>query len=246
MLNLRNFPHLKKTLLSCTFLLVSSAQANLVISGTRFIYPEGEKAITVDITNPDSYPALAQSWMETTTTPNPTTKIPFIITPALTRVEPSSKHSLRILHTGETLDSDKESLFYLNILDVPAKPKSANTQNYLQFTFKNRLKFFYRPKGLPYTVDKAYDKVTWHLNNNQMTIKNETPYYITYVGFELFYENQYLKNSFTDADMLAPFSQETIAINPSAQVDTADAVKWYVINDHGGTHSGTSKLTKNK
>lgn len=241
---------LKKNLLRCLALtalsplMVTYANANLIITGTRFIYPSQEQAISVDIHNPDPTPSLAQSWLEHGDSTMADQKIPFIITPGIVRVDPDAKLSLRIRHTGETLPKDRESLFYLNILDIPANPKNAESQNYLQFTFRNKLKFFYRPKSLPYAAIDAYDKVVWQLSDQQITIDNKTPYYMNYIGFNLYQGDQMLENSFSDVNMLPPFSKTTVEIQP--ELTLADTVEWHLINDFGGHTSGKAKLNHAK
>ena len=42
---------------------ISSALADIVITGTRFVYPEKEREVTVKIDNVGDKPALAQVWI---------------------------------------------------------------------------------------------------------------------------------------------------------------------------------------
>lgn len=232
-----------KSIIAVVFILLSlSIHANIIISGTRFIYPSTEKTIAVQLKNPDDSPILVQSWLEQENQVSKSNKIPFIITPPLARIEPKSNQSLRIRYTGEILPQDRESLFYLNILDIPSKPKSQNTsQNYLQFTFRNRLKFFFRPNTLPYPVEESYTKVAWSLKENQLTIKNPTPYHITYLGlnFKTEKDGEVIDKTF-DIDMIKPFSEQTITLKNA--IPKATWVQWYLINDYGATQSGVSKL----
>lgn len=227
-----------KVMLMMLAMVIGVAQAGIVISGTRFIYPSQEKNIAVQLNNVDGTPALVQSWLEQGDD-GQSAKVPFIIMPPLTRVEPNSSQSLRIRYTGEPLPQDRESLFYLNILDIPAKPKGEQAnENYLQFTFRSRLKFFYRPNKLPYAVDRAYEKVTWSLDGDKLTFNNPTPYYITYIGVEL-KQNETIIYATSDIDMIAPFATQSITLT---QEPVANQVQWYVINDYGGTQSGITNL----
>ena len=228
-----------KVLLMMCLVLSLTVQASVVISGTRFIYPSQEKSIAVRLNNADGTPALVQSWLETDDDNGSAQNVPFIIMPPLTRVEPNTTQSLRIRHTGEPLPQDRESLFYLNVLDIPAKPKGEQaSESYLQFTFRSRLKFFYRPAKLPYTVDKAYDKVVWSLKDNQLTFKNPTPYYITYAAVEL-KQDETITHTTSEIDMIAPFDTQSITLKESP---SANQIQWYVINDYGATQSGMTKL----
>lgn len=190
-----------KWILLLVLCMTNVAFAGIVIVGTRVIYPSNEKAVAVDLRNFDDTPSLVQAWIDDPN-PNATKKVPFVITPMVGRVEPKSRQSLRVRQVGDDLPKDRESLFYLNVLDIPAKPKNVS-DNYLQITLRNRLKFFYRPSKLPYPVTDAYDKVTWHWADKVLTLKNPTPYYITYAGVALKDGDTVLYET-PDIDMIAP------------------------------------------
>ena len=95
-----------------TFILLlalsSSSIASVTISGTRIIYPGQEREVTVDLKNRNDTPALIQSWIgsgDTKIGPGEE-KLPFIVTPPLTRIEPNQGQTLRIAYTGEPLPTD--------------------------------------------------------------------------------------------------------------------------------------------
>ncbi|EFA28624.1 Gram-negative pili assembly chaperone domain protein [Haemophilus influenzae HK1212] len=100
----------------------------MIITGTRVIYPAGQKNVIVKLENNDDSAALVQAWIDNGN-PNADpkyTKTPFVITPPVSRVEAKSGQSLRITFTGgEPLPEDRESLFYFNLLDIPPKPDAA-------------------------------------------------------------------------------------------------------------------------
>lgn len=115
-------------------------QGSVVIMGTRVVYPAAQKSINIRLNNENSSPALVQSWLDTgdaTVTPD-SVRVPFIITPPIFRMDPKSGQTIRVVYTGESLPTDRESLFYLNVLDIPAKPENKDSgsaevnNNYLQ------------------------------------------------------------------------------------------------------------------
>ncbi|PJI52023.1 molecular chaperone EcpD, partial [Methylobacterium radiotolerans] len=57
------------------------------------------------------------------------------------------------MHTGEPMPQDKESVFWLNVLEIPPKDKA--NQNLLQMAFRSRIKLFYRPAGLKGKAEDA-------------------------------------------------------------------------------------------
>lgn len=104
-------------------ILVLPAQASLVIKGTRVIYNADSKGATVEISNTDDFPNIMQAWIDTdpeNKSPE-NAKAPFIITPAVARLDPKSSQTLRIIYTGDELPKDRESVFYLNVLQIPAQ-----------------------------------------------------------------------------------------------------------------------------
>lgn len=106
------------------------SHASVVIMGTRVIYPEGQRSINVRLSNDELSPSLVQSWMDTgdvSASPD-SVNVPFIITPPVFRIEPHTGQTLRIIYTGEKLPHDRESLFWLNVLDIPAKPQKIMKQ----------------------------------------------------------------------------------------------------------------------
>lgn len=46
-----------------------------------------------------------------------------------------------------TLPQDRESLFYLNVIDIPPD-NPARSGNLLKLAMQNRIKLFYRPQGI--------------------------------------------------------------------------------------------------
>src|SRR5690606_17304236 len=125
--------------------------AGVTIDGTRIIFPSNAKSISVQLRNGVSTPALVQTWIDDgdmNEIPD-ADKIPFILTPPLTRVEPHKGQVIRILPTGSPgLPQDRESLFWFNMLDIPPDDPEYSGKNILTFNVRTRIKLFYRPANL--------------------------------------------------------------------------------------------------
>ena len=81
---------LKALLLASMSVFALNASADIVISGTRVIYPESAKDVTVSMDNRGTRPLLVQTRLDDgrdTTNPQEL-KLPFIVTPPVSRVEP--------------------------------------------------------------------------------------------------------------------------------------------------------------
>ncbi|HED4271351.1 TPA: fimbria/pilus periplasmic chaperone [Klebsiella oxytoca] len=157
----------------------SAAVADIVITGTRFVYSEKEKEVTVKIDNVGQKPALAQVWIDAgdpDATPE-TARAPFTLTPPINRINGGKGQTLRMMYTGDALPKDKESLFWLNVLEIPASRKNKNNQ--LQLAVRSRLKIFFRPQGLPGIANEAGKSVNWKKVSGGIEGYNPTPYFVS-------------------------------------------------------------------
>lgn len=169
-------------------LAVDAVSAGVVLSGTRVIYRADDREVTVKVNNPGKEPALVQAWMDRgndKSSPS-AADAPFLIFPPISRIEPDKGQSLRISFVGEDQPKDKESIFWLNVLDVPPMPKAGSTpQNYMQVAFRSRIKLFYRPTGLSGTPDEAAAALSWSIRPHAagkgylLHAVNASPYYVT-------------------------------------------------------------------
>lgn len=211
----------------------SAGLANVIITGTRIIYPAQNKEIGIELTNIDSTPALLQAWIsdanDTLSTPTP-----FVLTPPIFRMDGNKKQTLRVMYTHEPLATDKETLFYFNLLDIPPMPKAGDeqAQNYLQFSLLSKLKFFYRPKNLSPSIDKAYHHLSVNRTHHGISIHNPTPYFMTVSKVSLLThpDDQQPISENTNTPMIEPFGKADMDIN----TQNANFAKLELINDYGG------------
>jgi len=156
---------------ACALMLAMSgwgtAYAGMVINGTRVIYPAEEREVTLSMKNQGASPRLLQVWVDEgdpKQSPD-TTKAPFLVTPPMSRVDAGKGQTIRLMFTGADVPQDRESVYWLNVLELPPKPKADDegNNNYMQFAIRSRLKIFYRPKGLPGTAVATVQQVTWRV-----------------------------------------------------------------------------------
>jgi len=126
-----------------------NAHAGLLTEGTRLIYPANSEGRTLLIANTNPWPVLVQTWVDRGEGDLEQADAPFVVTPAIFRLEPSQTERLRIIHTGEPLPEDRESLFWLNLHEIPpSAPGTDENEARLSLTFNTQLKLLYRPAGL--------------------------------------------------------------------------------------------------
>lgn len=167
------------TVLLCTVSMTASA--SVVISGTRVIYSSDAKETSVKLNNVGKSPVLIQSWIDSG---DPKARpehinVPFILTPPINRVDPGKGQTLRLSYTGADLPMDRETVYWLNVLEIPAKKQQKENENMLQMAFRSRIKLFFRPAGLSGNANDAVKKLIWSPVVGGMRVTNPTPYYVS-------------------------------------------------------------------
>lgn len=205
----------------------SSSLASVVLSGTRVIYPSDAKEVSVKINNVGPSPVLLQSWIDNGD-PNAkpsAIKVPFVLTPPMNRVEQGKGQTLRISYAGGSLPMDKESVFWLNVLEVPAKSEDKTNENRLQMAFRTRIKLFYRPAGLPGNANDAFKAVTWNTQGGKVQATNPTPFYVNFVNLSV--NGKKLDNA-----MVAPRSSMVLNLAGNG----GSKISGSVVNDYGAVN----------
>lgn len=141
--------------------IMAAAHADLTVVGTRHIYPGGEKSLTIQTGNAGDRPILVQVWLdEGATDADPSLlSVPFVLTPPVFRIEPRERMAVTLRHTGEAMPTDRESLFWINFLNIPSR--DAMGPNVLKLSHRFRMKVLYRPPGLPGSAREAIAQLRW-------------------------------------------------------------------------------------
>ncbi len=222
----------------------SLASASVILQGTRIVYPANSKDVTIVAENTGSQPALVQAWMDRgddlkTLDADET---PFVLTPPIFRLNPEKTQSIRIIYNKEPLPKDRESLFWLNVLEVPPTLADATDANALRVTFRTRIKMFFRPAELSGDVRKAASEMQWGLtqiaDGVDISIKNPSPYYITLTDVSAAVGGKEYK---ADGQMVAPFGSITIPLNGLKTTEGLSKVTYSFIDDQGANVTMESK-----
>lgn len=225
------------------------SDASVVIGGTRVVYPAQQREVTVKLQNQGTQPALVQVWMDTgDEKSNPeSAKVPFTLAPPIFRMEADKGQAVRMVYTKEPLPADKESLFWLNVLEVPPKSAGAEGRNLLQFAFRTRIKVFFRPANLPGTVEAAPEKLTWRLTGDEsgkgyaLQVSNPTPYYVNFASVGLKVGERSIKEQ--GGGMVAPGGTTTFPIKQLTARPSGDVqAEFQVITDFGALNTKLAAL----
>jgi chaperone protein EcpD len=226
-------------LASVALLTCSEVSAGLVITGTRLVYPSIQKEITVKLNNNGSQPALMQSWVDTgdvDSSPS-SSKAPFVLSPPLARIDPGKGQSLRLIFTGVALPQTRESVFWLNVLEIPPKPQLDTELNTLQMAFRSRIKIFYRPVGLPGSAAEAINQVQWKIvsasSGKGLALQafNPSPFYVSLVELDVVMGAHRERG---ENGMVGPGETRQYAVPGLKTHPGADAqIEFKAINDYG-------------
>ncbi|VUS94276.1 fimbrial biogenesis chaperone [Klebsiella huaxiensis] len=215
------------------FILPGVSNASIVVNGTRVIYPGGEREVTVKLSNKGKLPVLAQSWVDNGDVNAKPEKIavPFILTPPVNRIEPDKSQTLRLSYTASpSLPEDRESVYWLNILEIP--PANTNVPNRLQMAFRTRIKLFYRPGAIADSTKAAdaAENLSWSIVSGELQADNPSPYYVSLVSITV---NQGNKSASVDGEMIAPKDRLRFKLDKSVSFTHAASISYEYINDWG-------------
>ena len=222
------------------------AVAGITIDGTRVVYPAAKREVTINIRNDSNAPSLVQAWLDTGNADSKPgeAKVPFALTPPLFRLDPTKSQALRMVYTHDPLPADRETLFWLNVLDVPPRAGgNSDLPNQLELAFKHRMKVFFRPAGLKGNAADAPAQITWKLQQKDgklvgIVASNPTAYHVSLVQVSVTVDGHPVAAKF---DMVAPFASSTFAVSDPVRAPGAAApIDYTYVNDYGGNVKATA------
>ncbi|APR40081.1 fimbrial biogenesis chaperone [Paraburkholderia sp. SOS3] len=229
--------------------LIGGANASVTIGGTRVIYPLDQREVTVKLENDSKNPSLVQVWMDDGNADSKPgeAKVPFVITPPIFRMDPRKAQMLRVIFSGDAaLPQDRESVYWLNVLDIPPKAEQKADTNSLQFAFRTRIKVFVRPPKLPGSPDDAPRQLEWKLvpapqgKGQALSVSNPTPYFVSFSEVDVVNGSQSWRNE--AGGMVPPLGTTVLAMPKMDAVSGAATVRYTAINDYGGALTGDAPL----
>ncbi|MFH0265619.1 fimbrial biogenesis chaperone [Vibrio rumoiensis] len=209
--------------------------ASVVLNTTRVIYYEKDKEVSVSLTNKGSKPVLIQSWIDDGDAKKSIEDIsvPFVLTPPINRIDSGKGQTLRIINI-EPLDKGKETMFWLNVLEIPAIDPSMKGKNYMQMAFRTRVKLFYRPSGLTGFSEEVLEDLDFVFSRNEVKIYNPSPYHLNISDVKLYVEDKVYTS---DGIMIAPRDDMEFIFEGVSNIPKKAKVVVDYINDFGAIKS---------
>lgn len=213
---------LKLSFIAVLCINTSMAVAGIVVGGTRVIYSGDKPDTTISIYNKETQlPYLIQAWVDPFNK-DEKSKPPFTVIPPVSRIEPNQEKILRIVKTAGELPKDRESVFWLNVKNIPPSSAKENSSS-LEIAIKTRIKMFWRPASIQLIPEKASSKVKWNRQGNQLIVENPNPIHISIMDVSV-------DGKDVPLNMIKPFEKLTLPMPNGIQGRT---LVWRFINDYG-------------
>lgn len=207
------------------------AQASVVMTGTRIIFPSGVNEKIIQFSNPDPQPYIMQLQL-TKENNQPDLQAPFVLLPPVFRMEPHTGQSVRLISNGTAaLPQNKESLFYLNFTQLPSMKASLQDKNSLLIAITSRVKIFYRPNTLVGDSINASKDLVFSVRQGGLTVTNPSGFYINVSEAQVMISGKAI--SIPDAGMLAPQSTSQWRTGQKISSLNGASIKLTMVNDYG-------------
>lgn len=196
--------------------------AGIAVGGTRVIFPGNASDTTISVYNKETtLPYLIQVWVDPFNKEDKS-KPPFTAIPPVSRLEPGQEKVLRIVKIAGDLPTDRESVFWLNVKNIPPSSNKKDTST-LEIAIKTRIKLFWRPATIKLTPEKGVAKVKWHKQGNQLVVENQNPIHINIMDVTV-------DGKDIPLNMIRPFEKLNLTLPAGVSGHT---LVWRYINDYG-------------
>ncbi|POA50003.1 pilus assembly protein [Pseudomonas sp. MPR-ANC1] len=209
-------------------LLATQAHAGISLSATRLVFDGEHKEVSIKVRN-NGDDLLIQSWIDSDE-PG-IASVPFAVTPPLARILGKEQQLLRVIYEGTGMPSDKESVVWLNVQEIP---QTAKTENTLQLAVRQRIKVFFRPAGLASQAYLAPTQLLWQIDQQgghaALKITNPSLFHVSLS--EVSVQSGATTEKPVDSMMIAPGQSKTIALKGTNN-STYSNLNFSSINDYG-------------
>ncbi len=235
----------------CIFLIWVShwslALAGISLDSTRYIYLGTAKAVDVVISNTASGASRYLAWIDdgdiTVLPENASTD--FFVFPPSGFLAQGRKQTVRIMYRGPVLPADRETVRYLNVLEIPQKASPKGDQSVIAIANRTRVKIFMRPADMAVEPLAAAKNLVWEAGLSGATqvlkAKNASPYFVSMHTVKLMRDGTELAN--LGGNMVPPWGELELRPDPKlGDLSGVTAVKYFYVNDFGGDGEVTFTL----
>lgn len=215
----------------CSF----AASAGIIASSTRVVFREGQTQQSLMVVNTNPWPIVVQTWVDegdVTVLPG-RVKTPFVAVPALFRLQPRAMQGLRLIYNRASLPADRESVFWLNLYEIPPTQAEQPAQaQSVVLTMNTQMKVFWRPASLT-APETAAEKLRFYRDGDAIVCENPTPYYVSFAALSVTtHDTRRAVEQLPDM-MSPPLSTKRYPLAAGKPLTMALSVNAVVIDDNG-------------
>lgn len=235
---------LQHLLIGVLLLTCGSAIAGVTAERTRVIFPQGQREVSLVLANQNDYPVVVQTWVDDGSPDSgpDEAEAPIIPLPAMFQLAAGQRQSLRLLYVGPAPVEDRESLYWLNFLEIPPNGSSGQESDStrLTVTMRTQMKVIYRPTALKAGAGQAAAKLAFRLEGARLFAVNPTPFFVTLSGLALCSGQP---AAVAAEGLLAPYSDTPIveAVPGCVRQDAEVQLNW--IDDEGNSQPGRATFS---
>lgn len=237
-----------KSALICLLGMFSAAPlyAGIMPAATRMVYTEGQREKTLMLANTNAYPVIIQSWIDDGAGHPDFEQAPFVILPAVFRLEPGERQGLRIIYNQDPLPTDRESVFWINLYEIPPLEGKKSQDARLTLAMNTQLKLFWRPKALATSLEESIAKLNFRLRQENggwgIECDNPSPLNVSFTSITLLNGGQE-KGVKAQMDMMTKaYSRRIYPLEAFANPPTGQKIRFRYLNDDGASVEHTVLL----
>lgn len=217
---------------------VTNTLAKTYVNQTRLIINGSKREGIFSVINQGKAPVLMQVWSDRDNLLDRPEEIrmPFVILPPVFRLESNNSRAVRIqaLNDVDRLTRSQESLFWLNVLEVPPKASVSTTGNVMQMAFRTRIKLFFRPEAIASAtlhegVRQMKSSLVPCVNAVCLRLESHSPLHITLLDVTL--DKGEVIRALPYDGMISPFSTYDIPLPADHRRSRLKSFTW--IDDYG-------------
>lgn len=239
----------------------SGLEAGLLANATRVIYDAHDREKSLIVANTNTYPVINQVWVDDGSNQIEFADPPFVVLPAVFKMSAGEMKALRIVYNDLALAQDRESVYWINLYEIPSVASDLSASNQLHMAMNTRIKIFYRPTALtPMSISAMAASLEFQcrsepsLNTAQsapqvqhptliIRVRNPTPYHVTFLSLsiasslptqldQMQYRKLYSANQMQN--MIAPFSHTEFMLQQAdLNLQSMPKLRFSLIDDDG-------------
>ena len=208
-----------------------SAHAAFILNGTRYIYDEGRKNISIEINNESKETYGGQVWIDNVLSSEK--EVSFLPMPSFFKVNGGQTQVVRIMKITDKLPKNKESIFWLNVQEIP--PANKSQSNVMVIAVNTQVKLIYRPTAIIKGRENAESKMVLKKEGASYVLNNPTPYYFAVTGLKV--NGKAIKLSKTLGNQLSMIAPQSSVLLNNIHLTPSSKVIIEAIDDYGAINS---------